>query len=43
MDIFPSEFMTRCHGKLYFFVDECNSHETCLAALGFPANFAILP
>jgi len=35
--------MTRCQGRLYFVVEECKIHETCLAALGFPANLAINP
>jgi len=41
--IIPFELMTRCQGRLYFLVDECKVHETCLAALGFPANLAMKP
>ena len=39
----PLELITRCQGKLYFFDDECKSHETCRAALGFPANLEMNP
>lgn len=41
--ISPFELITRCQGRPYFSVDEFNVQATCLAALGLPANFAILP
>jgi hypothetical protein len=42
-DIFPLESITRCHGRSYLILEECKIQETCRAALGFPASFAIIP